>query len=183
MTHTMTPTPLPEVLLLEPKVFGDDRGFFFESFNQRDFQQAAGSDVNFVQDNHSESGQEVQRRLRYQIQYPQGKLVGVTQGAVFDVTFHMCCFSPNFGKWMAVALSSDNKRQLLVPPGFVHGFLLTSGSPEFLYKTTDYWCPEHERSLLLSDPVVGIHWPLQGEPKLSGNDAIAILLEEVGCFA
>ncbi len=182
MPYTVTPTALAEVLILEPKVFGDDRGFFFESFNQRDFQQATGLDVNFVQDNHSKSSQRVLRGLHYQIQHPQGKLVRVTQGSVFDVAVDLRRSSPSFGKWVGVELTDDNKRQLWVPTGFAHGFVVTSKSAEFLYKTTDYWYPEHERSLLWSDPVVGIHWPLEGEPNLAGKDAAATLLKDAECF-
>jgi dTDP-4-dehydrorhamnose 3,5-epimerase len=176
MPYTVTPTDLPEVLILEPKVFGDDRGFFFESFNQRDFQQATGLDVNFVQDNHSKSSQGVLRGLHYQIQYPQGKLVRVTKGAVFDVAVDLRRSSPNFGKWVGFELSSDNKRQLWVPPGFAHGFVVTSESAEFLYKTTDYWCPEYERSLLWCDPTVGVKWPSVGELKLAAKDVAGSLL-------
>ena len=139
MTYTVTKSDLPEVLILQPKVFGDDRGFFFESFNQRDFQQATGLDVNFVQDNHSKSSQGVLRGLHYQIQYPQGKLVRVTHGAVFDVAVDLRRSSSNFGKWSGVELTADNKRQLWIPPGLAHGFVVTSESAEFLYKTTDYW--------------------------------------------
>ncbi len=182
MPYTVTKTDLPEVLILEPKVFGDDRGFFFESSNQRDFQQATGLKVNFVQDNHSKSCQGVLRGLHYQIQYPQGKLVRVTQGAVFDVAVDLRRSSANFGKWVGVELSADNKRQLWVPPGFAHGFVVTSESAEFLYKTTDYWYPDHERSLLWCDPVIGIQWPLQGEPRLAGKDAMAVLLKDAECF-
>jgi dTDP-4-dehydrorhamnose 3,5-epimerase len=182
MPYTVTPTDLPEVLILEPKVFGDDRGFFFESFNQRDFQQATGLDMNFVQDNHSKSSQGVLRGLHYQIQYPQGKLVRVTQGAVFDVAVDLRRSSPNFGKWVGVELSADNKRQLWIPPGFAHGFVVTSESAEFLYKTTDYWYSEHERSLLWCDPTVGIQWPVEGEPKLATKDAIGKCLREADVY-
>lgn len=183
MPYTVTPTALPEVLLLEPKVFGDARGFFFESFNQRDFQQATGVDLPFVQDNHSRSVQGVLRGLHYQIQHPQGKLVRVTQGTVFDVAVDLRRSSPRFGQWVGVELSADNKRQLWVPPGFAHGFVVTSESAEFLYKTTDYWYPEHERSLLWSDPAVGIQWPLQSPPQLAAKDASAALLSEAEVFA
>ncbi len=183
MPYTVIKTDLPEVLILEPKVFGDERGFFFESFNQRDFQQAIGLEVNFVQDNHSKSSQGVLRGLHYQIQHPQVKLVRVTQGAVFDVAVDLRRSSANFGKWVGVELSADNKRQLWVPPGFAHGFVVTSESAEFLYKTTDYWYPEHERSLLWRDPVVGIQWPFKGEPRLAGKDAMAVLLSDAECFA
>ncbi|MFM7343197.1 MAG: dTDP-4-dehydrorhamnose 3,5-epimerase [Betaproteobacteria bacterium] len=183
MPYTVTPAALPEVLILEPKVFGDDRGFFFESFNQRDFQQAAGLNVHFVQDNHSKSSQGVLRGLHYQIQHPQGKLVRVTQGAVFDVAVDLRRSSPNFGKWVGVELSADNKRQLWVPPGFAHGFVVISELAEFLYKTTDYWYPEHERSLLWCDPTVGVQWPVDGEPKLAAKDTAGKVLAEADCFA
>ena len=182
MPYTVTKTELPEVLILEPKVFGDDRGFFFESFNQRDFQQSTGLDVNFVQDNHSKSSQGVLRGLHYQIQHPQGKLVRVTQGTVFDVAVDIRKSSPNFGKWVGVELNADNKRQLWVPPGFAHGFLVTSETAEFLYKTTDYWHPEYERSLLWCDPAIGIQWPLGYEPKLASKDADGHVLAKADIF-
>ena len=183
MPYNITPTFLPEVLILEPKVFGDDRGFFFESFNQRDFQQATGLDVNFVQDNHSKSSQGVLRGLHYQIQHPQGKLVRVIHGSVFDVAVDLRRSSPNFGKWVGVELSADNKRQLWVPPGFAHGFVVTSETAEFLYKTTDYWYPEFERSLLWSDPIIGIQWPVdRGRPKIAAKDAAACVLGAAEVF-
>ncbi len=182
MSYTVTPTALREVLVLQPKVFGDDRGFFFESFNEGDFQQATGLNVHFVQDNHSKSSQGVLRGLHYQIKHPQGKLVRVTQGAVFDVAVDMRRASPTFGKWVGVELSADNKRQLWVPPGFAHGFVVTSESAEFLYKTTDYWYPEYECSLLWSDPIVGVAWPLNGEPKLAAKDAAGKCLSEADVF-
>ncbi|SNZ20161.1 dTDP-4-dehydrorhamnose 3,5-epimerase [Cohaesibacter gelatinilyticus] len=171
MPYTVLPTALPEVLILEPKIFGDDRGFFFESFNQREFSKATGSDCIFVQDNHSASTRDVLRGMHYQIQNPQGKLVRVTKGAVFDVAVDMRKNSQNFGKWAGVTLSCENKRQLWVPPGFAHGFCVTSDEAEFLYKTTDYWYPEHERSLLWNDADVGIEWPLRDAPKLALKDA------------
>ena len=183
MPYTVTQTELPEVLILEPKVFGDDRGFFFESFNQRDFQRATGLDVDFVQDNHSKSTRGVLRGLHYQVQHPQGKLVRVTQGTVFDVAVDLRRSSPNFGKWVGVELSADNKRQLWVPPGFAHGFVVTSECAESLYRVTDYWYPEHERSLLWCDPTVGIQWPVQGEPKLAAKDAVGKLLADAETFA
>jgi len=183
MPYTVTPTTLPGVLILEPKVFGDARGFFFESFNQRDFAQATGLDVQFVQDNHSRSVKGVLRGLHYQIQHPQGKLVRVTQGEVFDVVVDLRRSSPHFGQWDGTVLSADNHRQLWVPPGFAHGFLVTSDSAEFLYKTTDYWYPEHERSLLWNDPTVNVQWPLQGLPQLAGKDATGKLLNAAECFA
>ncbi|WP_101047662.1 dTDP-4-dehydrorhamnose 3,5-epimerase [Macromonas nakdongensis] len=174
MPYTVTPTAIPEVLVLEPKVFGDARGFFFESFNQRDFEQATGlQGVQFVQDNHSKSARGVLRGLHYQIQHPQGKLVRVVQGEVFDVAVDLRQSSPTFGQWVGEVLSASNHKQLWVPPGFAHGFLTLSQSAEFLYKTTDYWYPQHERSLLWSDPQVGIAWPLQGQPILAEKDAAA----------
>ena len=182
MPFTVSKTDLPEVLILEPRVFGDYRGFFFESFNQRDFRQATGLDVNFVQDNHSKSSQGVLRGLHYQLQHPQGKLVRVAQGTVFDVAVDLRRSSPNFGKWVGVELSADNKRQLWVPRGFAHGFVVTSESAEFLYKTTDYWYPEHERSLLWCDPTIGIQWPVDGEPKLAAKDAAGKIFAEADIF-
>ncbi len=182
MPYTVTPAAIPEVLILAPKVFGDDRGFFFESFNQRDFQQITGLDVQFVQDNHSKSSKGVLRGLHYQIQHPQGKLVRVTQGAVFDVAVDLRRSSSNFGKWAGVELSDTNKKQLWVPPGFAHGFVVISDFAEFLYKTTDYWYPEHERSLLWSDPAVGIQWPFDGVPQLAAKDAAAKMLQDADVF-
>jgi dTDP-4-dehydrorhamnose 3,5-epimerase len=164
------PTALPEVLIIEPKVFGDTRGFFFESFNQRAFQQAMGLDLQFVQDNHSRSGRGVLRGLHYQIQQPQGKLVRVVRGSVFDVVVDVRRSSPTFGRWVGVDLSEDNYRQMWVPPGFAHGFLVTSESADFLYKTTDYYAPEHERCIAWNDPSIGIEWPLTTEPQLSAKD-------------
>lgn len=183
MPYTVTPTAISEILILEPKVFGDDRGFFFESFNQCDFQQITGLDVQFVQDNHSKSSKGVLRGLHYQIQHPQGKLVRVTHGTVFDVAVDLRRSSPNFGKWVGVELSAENKKQLWVPPGFAHGFVVISESAEFLYKTTDYWYPEHERSLIWSDAAVGIQWPFVGEPKLAAKDAAAKKLLDADVFA
>lgn len=182
MPYTVTPTVLPEILLLEPKVLGDARGFFFESFNQRDFAQATGLDVQFVQDNHSRSAKGVLRGLHYQIQHAQGKLVRVTQGEVFDVAVDMRRSSPRFGQWAGELLSSDNKRQLWVPPGFAHGFVVLSDSAEFLYKTTDYYYPEHERSLLWSDATVGVQWPIEAAPLLAAKDAAAPSLDRAETF-
>ena len=183
MPYTVTPTALPDVLILEPKVFGDARGFFFESFNQRDFAEATGLNVQFVQDNHSRSVKGVLRGLHYQIQHPQGKLVRVTQGEVFDVVVDLRRHSPQFGKWEGVLLSADNKRQLWIPPGFAHGFVVTSDSAEFLYKTTDYWHPEFERSLLWNDPAVGVQWPSEGlQPQLAAKDAAGKPLSEAQAF-
>jgi dTDP-4-dehydrorhamnose 3,5-epimerase len=183
MPYSVTPTAIPEVLILEPKVFGDARGFFYESFNARDFAQCTGLDVEFVQDNHSKSAQGVLRGLHYQIQHAQGKLVRVVQGEVFDVAVDLRKSSPTFGQWVGVHLSADNHRQLWVPPGFAHGFVVLSESAEFLYKTTDYWYPEHERSLLWNDAKVGIAWPLDGQPLLAAKDAAGKVLAEAECFA
>jgi len=182
MPYTITPTNLLDVLILEPKVFGDDRGFFFESFNQQNFADSTGLNVQFVQDNHSRSTKGVLRGLHYQIQHPQGKLVRVTQGEVFDVAVDLRRDSPNFGKWAGVILSASNHRQLWVPPGFAHGFVVTSDSAEFLYKTTDYWYPEFERSLLWSDPTVNIQWPIEGLPQLAAKDAVGKLLADAEIF-
>ncbi len=182
MPYTVLTTALPEVLILEPTVHGDERGSFFESYNQHDFQVSTGLDVNFVQDNHSQSTRGVLRGLHYQIQHPQGKLVRVTQGTVFDVAVDMRRASPHFGKWVGVDLTAENKRQLWVPPGFAHGFVVTSDTAEFLYKTTDYWFPEHERCLLWNDPTVGIAWPLGDAPKLAAKDAAGKRLFEADAF-
>ena len=181
MPYTATPTALPEVVILEPKVFGDARGFFFESFNARDFETATGLKRDFVQDNHSRSMQGVLRGLHYQIQHPQGKLVRVTQGEVFDVAVDLRKHSPRFGRWVGVALSAENKRQLWVPEGFAHGFVVVSASAEFLYKTTDYWYPEHERSLLWNDPAIGIEWGCSS-PQLAQKDREGRLLADAEIF-
>lgn len=165
-----TPTAIPDVLVIEPKVFGDARGFFFESFNARAFRDATGLDESFVQDNHSRSARGVLRGLHYQIRQPQGKLVRVVRGAVFDVAVDLRRASPTFGRWAGVELSEDNHRQLWVPPGFAHGFVVLTESADFLYKTTDYYAPEHERCLKWDDPSIGIDWPLDVEPVLSVKD-------------
>ncbi|MFM2263420.1 MAG: hypothetical protein RI959_2096 [Pseudomonadota bacterium] len=183
MPYTATPTSLEGVIILEPKVFGDDRGFFFESFNQRDFEKVTGVSAAFVQDNHSRSVKGVLRGLHYQIQHPQGKLVRVTQGVVFDVAVDLRKSSPTFGQHVGVELSADNKRQLWIPPGFAHGFVVVSETAEFLYKTTDYWFPEHERSLLWSDPALQIQWPVTEPPQLAAKDAAAKLFAEAEVFA
>lgn len=182
MPYTARPTAISDVLVLEPKVFGDARGFFFESFNARDFAQATGLNVDFVQDNHSKSAKGVLRGLHYQIEHAQGKLVRVVQGEVFDVAVDLRQSSPTFGQWVGERLSADNKRQMWVPPGFAHGFLVLSESAEFLYKTTDYWYPEHERSLLWSDPSIGIQWPIEVQPLLAAKDAAAGVLAQVPVF-
>ena len=184
MPYTVTPAELPGVLILEPKVFADTRGFFFESFNQRDFEKAVGLEIQFVQDNHTRSTQGVLRGLHYQIQHAQGKLVRVTQGEVWDVAVDLRRSSPNFGKWVGVELSADNKRQLWVPPGFAHGFLVLSDEVEFLYKTTDYWHAASEQSLLWNDPAVGIQWPDMGAaPSLAAKDAAGFSWQEAPKFA
>jgi len=183
MPYTVIPTKLPEVLILEPKVFGDARGFFFESFNARDFTQCTGLNVEFVQDNHSKSAKGVLRGLHYQVQHAQGKLVRVSHGEVFDVAVDLRRSSPTFGQWDGVMLSADNKRQLWIPPGFAHGFLVTSDSAEFLYKTTDYWHPQYERSLLWSDANIGIDWPTTLPPLLAEKDASATGLAQAEVYA
>lgn len=166
-------TAIPEVLLLEPKVFGDARGFFFEPYNRRAFRAATGLDVDFVQDNHSRSTQGVLRGLHYQIRQPQGKLVRVAAGKVFDVAVDLRRSSPTFGKSVSFELDAESRRLAWIPPGFAHGFLVLSPQAEFLYKTTDYYAAEHERSLRWDDPALGIAWPLQGAPLLSAKDAAA----------
>ncbi len=183
MAYTATPTKIPGVLILQPQVFGDARGFFLESFNARDFSQATGLDVQFVQDNHSKSARGVLRGLHYQIAHAQGKLVRVVQGEVFDVVVDLRRSSPTFGQWDGVHLSAENHRQLWIPPGFAHGFVVLSESAEFLYKTTDYWYPAHERSLLWNDPALGIDWPIDFAPVLAAKDAAALPLAEAACFA
>jgi dTDP-4-dehydrorhamnose 3,5-epimerase len=172
-------------LILQPQVFGDARGFFFESFNQREFERATGlQGVQFVQDNHSQSARGVLRGLHYQIQHPQGKLVRVVRGEVFDVAVDLRRSSPTFGRWVGLTLSADDKRQLWIPPGFAHGFLVLSESAEFLYKTTDYWYPEHERSLRWDDPTLAIDWPLGGQlPVLAAKDAKGASFNEAEVFA
>jgi len=162
---------LPEVMLLRPKVFGDHRGNFFESYNARDFREATGVDATFVQDNHSHSRAQVLRGLHYQVKHAQGKLVRVIAGAVFDVAVDLRRSSPSFGRWVGARLSAENRDMLWVPAGFAHGFYVLSEGAEFLYKTTDYWSPEHERTLLWNDPALGIAWPLSGEPILNAKDA------------
>ncbi|WP_321905341.1 dTDP-4-dehydrorhamnose 3,5-epimerase [Paraburkholderia tropica] len=171
MAITVTATALPEVKIIEPKVFGDARGYFYESFNAREFEELVAPGVVFVQDNHSRSAKGVLRGLHYQIQHAQGKLVRVVEGEVFDVAVDLRRDSPNFGKWVGVTLSAENHRQLWVPPGFAHGFVVLSESAQFLYKTTDYWFPEHERSIVWNDPAIGIEWPIDFEPLLAAKDA------------
>jgi len=175
-------TAIPDVKIIEPKVFGDERGFFFESFNGKRFNQAVGRPVEFVQDNHSKSCKGVLRGLHYQIQQPQGKLVRVIAGEVFDVAVDIRKSSPTFGQWVGVVLSADNKKQLWVPEGFAHGFVTLSDTAEFLYKTTDYYAPEFERSIIWDDPTIGIQWPIHGAPSLSGKDAQACELSAADHF-
>ena len=178
------PTAIPDVLIIEPKVFGDERGFFYESFNQKAFNEAIGTNYQFVQDNHSRSSKGVLRGLHYQIQQPQGKLVRVTAGEVFDVAVDIRRSSPTFGQWVGEILSADNKRQLWVPPGLAHGFVVLSESAEFLYKTTDYYAPEFERCIVWNDPTLVIKWPaLNGEPLLSGKDAKGQAFLQADIFA
>jgi len=165
-----TPLAIPAVLLLEPRVFGDERGFFFESFNQARFEQLVGREVSFVQDNHSLSAQHVVRGLHYQIAQPQGKLVRVTLGEIFDVAVDLRRSSPTFGRWVGEVLSADNKRQMWIPEGFAHGFAVRSASAEVLYKTTDYWAPEHERTIAWDDTDIGVRWGLAAPPTLSAKD-------------
>lgn len=175
-------TAIPEVLIIEPKVFGDERGFFFESFNARRFAELRGVKTEFVQDNHSRSVKGVLRGLHYQIQQPQGKLVRVVSGEVWDVAVDIRRSSPTFGQWVGVTLSAENKRQLWIPEGFAHGFVVVSESAEFLYKTTDYWAPEHERCIAWNDPTLSLPWPVEGQPSLSGKDALGRTLSEADLF-
>jgi len=177
------PTTIPDILIIEPKVFGDERGFFFESFNRRQFAELTKRDVDFVQDNHSRSMKNVLRGLHYQIQQPQGKLVRVVQGAVFDVAVDIRRSSPTFGHHVALELSAENKRMLWIPEGFAHGFVVISDTAEFLYKTTNYWAPEFERSIAWNDPAIGIQWPIQDEPALSEKDQLGKSLAEAEHFA
>lgn len=174
---------ISDVVLIEPKVFGDARGFFFESFNQKAFNEATGTNHVFVQDNHSRSSQGVLRGLHYQIQQPQGKLVRVARGRVWDVAVDIRKSSPTFGQWVGAELSEDNQHQLWVPPGFAHGFVVLSESADFLYKTTDYYAPEHERCIAWNDPQLAIRWPYEAEPRLSAKDAQGLMLAQAEVFA
>ena len=178
----VTPTAIADVLIVEPKVFADERGFFFESFNRRDFAQATGIDAEFVQDNHSRSVRNTLRGLHYQIQHAQGKLVRVVAGELFDVAVDLRRKSPSFGKWVGNLLSAENKRMLWIPAGFAHGFVVLSETADFLYKTTDYWTPQHERTLLWNDPELGIAWPLAGDPILAPKDQAGKRLAEAEVF-
>lgn len=174
---------IPDVIAFEPKVFGDDRGFFFESFNQNAFEEAVGRSVTFVQDNHSCSAKGVLRGLHYQILHSQGKLVRVTRGEVFDVAVDLRRSSDTFGKWVGLHLSAENRKQLWIPEGFAHGFVVLSDKAEFLYKTTDYWAPEHERCLAWNDPTVQVEWPIDIQPTLSLKDQGAAYLPKAEVFA
>ena len=177
------PTAIPDVLVIEPKVFGDARGFFYESFNQRELERAVGRPLRFVQDNHSLSARGVLRGLHYQLPHPQGKLVRVVRGEVFDVAVDLRKGSPTFGRWVGEVLSAKDKRQLFVPEGFAHGFLVLSDEAEFLYKTTDYWHPEHERCIRWDDPELGVAWPATGvAPIVSAKDAAGRRLAEAPVF-
>jgi dTDP-4-dehydrorhamnose 3,5-epimerase len=177
------PTLIPDLLIIEPEVFGDARGFFMESFNQKIFNQITGLDVQFVQDNHSRSAKGVLRGLHYQIQQPQGKLVRAVRGAIFDVAVDIRRSSPAFGQWFGTTLTEDNHLQLWVPPGFAHGFVVLSDTADVLYKTTDYYAPSFERCLRWNDPEIGIQWPYPGEPRLSAKDSAAVTLKHADVFA
>ena len=175
-------TAIPDLLILEPKVFGDTRGFFLESFNAKSFREATGLDVVFAQDNQSRSTKNVLRGLHYQIVHPQGKVVRVVRGAVFDVAVDIRKSSPTFGKWFGAELSETNHRQVWVPPGFAHGFVVLSDSADVLYKTTDIYAPEHERCIRWNDASIGIQWPIEGEPQLSAKDKVGLRLDQADVF-
>lgn len=176
------PTAIPDVLIIEPRVFEDERGFFFESFNQKRFDELVGRTVQFVQDNHSRSKKNALRGLHYQIRQPQGKLVRVCVGEVFDVAVDLRRSSPTFGHWIGVRLSAENKRQLWIPEGFAHGFVVLSDHAEFLYKTTDYWAPQHERTIVWNDSDLAIEWPLDEEPILAAKDAAGLPFSLAECY-
>jgi dTDP-4-dehydrorhamnose 3,5-epimerase len=178
----ISPSTLPGVLVIEPQVFLDERGFFFESFNERRFAELTGLHPQFVQDNHSKSLRNVVRGLHYQVGSKQGKLVRVVAGAIFDVVVDLRRSSPTFGQWHGIELSAENRRQLWIPPGFAHGFLATSDSAECVYKTTDYWAPANERTLLWNDPALAIRWPLENAPILSGKDQAGVPLAQAEVF-
>lgn len=176
-------TRIPDVLVFEPKIFGDERGFFYESFNARAFEEATGKEAHFVQDNHSKSIKNVLRGLHYQTEQAQGKLVRVTQGEVFDVAVDLRKSSSTYGQWVGEVLSAENKRSMWVPEGFAHGFLVLSDTAEFLYKTTDFYAPDHEWIIKWDDPEIGIEWPIKGQPELSAKDAAGKSISEVETFA
>lgn len=176
------PSTIPDVFIIEPKVFSDERGFFYESFNARRFTELTGIEASFVQENHSKSARNVLRGLHYQIQQAQGKLVRVTAGEVYDVAVDIRISSPTFGQWSGATLSAENKRQRWIPTGFAHGFVVTSESAEFVYKTTDYWVPQFERSILWNDLAIGIQWPIDAKPLLSGKDQVGKILKDAELF-
>jgi len=178
----ITPTALPEVLLIEPKVFGDVRGFFFESYNRRALKEGCGIDADFVQDNHSRSSRNVLRGLHYQIRQAQGKLVRAVQGEVFDIAVDLRRSSPRLGQWVGITLSAVNKHMLWITPGFAHGFLVVSETAEFVYKTTDYWAPDYERTIIWNDPDLAIAWPLVGDPVLAPKDAAGKRLRDADVY-
>lgn len=178
----VVPTALPDVLIIEPKVFGDARGFFYESYNEREFRDKAGIDVRFVQDNHSRSAKGVLRGLHYQLRQPQGKLVRVIAGAVYDVAVDVRKSSPTFGKWVGFELSAENRRSAWIPPGYAHGFLVLSDYAEFLYKATDFYAPAHERCIIWNDPDIGIAWPLEDAPLLAAKDQAGKRLAEAEVY-
>lgn len=178
----VTASTLPEVLIIEPKVFGDTRGFFYESFNEREFAEKTGVNAHFVQDNHSKSQKGVLRGLHYQLEHTQGKVVRVTAGEVLDVAVDIRRSSPSFGRWTSIHLSAENNRQLWIPPGFAHGFYVLSDYAEFLYKTTDYYVPSAERCIRWNDPTLAINWELDGEPQLSAKDQNGKLLRDADLF-
>jgi len=178
----ITPTEIPDVLIIEPNVFGDSRGFFFESYNEKEFMETTGLQVTFVQDNHSRSNKHVLRGLHYQIRQPQGKLVRVISGDVFDVAVDIRRSSPTFGKWAGEYLTAENKKQMWVPPGFAHGFLVLSDDAECLYKTMDYWAPEHERCIRWNDPMLNVQWPITGDPLVSEKDEKGALFQDAEVF-
>jgi dTDP-4-dehydrorhamnose 3,5-epimerase len=178
----VVPTAIPDVMIFEPRVFGDERGFFLESWNAREFDNAVGVKVQFVQDNHSRSRRGVLRGLHYQVKQPQGKLVRIAKGRVFDAVVDLRKSSATFGQWVSTELSEDNHRQFWIPPGFAHGFLVLSESADFIYKATDYYAPEHERCLIWNDPAVGINWPVNMEPILSAKDRAGLPLRDVEVF-
>jgi dTDP-4-dehydrorhamnose 3,5-epimerase len=177
------PTAIPDVIIIEPNVFGDNRGFFFESYNEKTFEALTGIKVTFVQDNHSRSAKHVLRGLHYQIKQPQGKLVRVVAGEVFDVAVDIRRASATFGKWVGERLSADNKKQMWVPPGLAHGFLVLSDVADFLYKTTDYYAPEHERCIRWNDPDLNIQWPIDGAPIVSAKDEKGEVFKDAEVFA
>lgn len=184
MPITATPTRIPDVFVIEPRVFGDERGWFFESFNTRELETAIGFSVNFVQDNHSLSKKGILRGLHYQLEQTQGKLVRVARGAVFDVAVDLRLQSPSYGQWVGIELSAENHKQLWIPPGLAHGFLVMSHEAEFLYKTTDYWHPQSEQCLAWNDPTIAIEWPnLDENPQLSAKDAAGVLWDQAKKFS